>query len=124
MCRSAPLGILRRKAYSRGSPPRLCARSKFRDARASPELSAGDIVKLVVFHTVSDREGEHELLRRIRSHVKSDVPPVISLVALLAVSGFFSIADGSVMQFPGAGVREALKNSGNVTNVWRISLPE
>ena len=43
---------------------------------------AGDIVKLVVFHTVSDLEGEHELLRRIRSHVRGDVPPVISLVAL------------------------------------------
>ena len=41
-----------------------------------------DIVKLVVFHTVSDLDGEHELLRRIRSHVESDVPPVISLVAL------------------------------------------
>jgi enamine deaminase RidA (YjgF/YER057c/UK114 family) len=41
-----------------------------------------DIVKLVGFHTVGDRDGEHELLRRIRSHVKGDVPPVISLVAL------------------------------------------
>ena len=42
----------------------------------------GDIVKLVVFHTVGDLDGEHELLRRIRTHVRGDVPPVISLVAL------------------------------------------
>jgi enamine deaminase RidA (YjgF/YER057c/UK114 family) len=42
----------------------------------------GDIVKLVVFHTVNDLDGEQELLRRVRSHVRSDVPPVISLVAL------------------------------------------
>jgi enamine deaminase RidA (YjgF/YER057c/UK114 family) len=43
---------------------------------------ANDIVKLVVFHTVNDIDGEHDLLRCIRSHVKGDVPPVISLVAL------------------------------------------
>jgi enamine deaminase RidA (YjgF/YER057c/UK114 family) len=42
----------------------------------------GDIVKLVVFHSVGDLAGEQELLRRIRTHVRSDVPPVISLVAL------------------------------------------
>ncbi|SDT10707.1 RidA family protein [Bradyrhizobium canariense] len=43
---------------------------------------AADVVKLLVFHTVSDADGEDELLRRIRSCVRSDVPPVISLVAL------------------------------------------
>jgi enamine deaminase RidA (YjgF/YER057c/UK114 family) len=41
-----------------------------------------DIVKLVVFHTVIDLDGEQELLRRIRSHVTGDSPPVISLVSL------------------------------------------
>ncbi|HWK34312.1 MAG TPA: RidA family protein [Hyphomicrobium sp.] len=53
-------------------------------ARAVESLGgrAEDIVKLVVFHTVADAGGEQELLRRIRSHIKSDVPPVISLVAL------------------------------------------
>lgn len=43
---------------------------------------AADIVKLVVFHVVNDAEGEAELLRRIRSHIAGDIPPVISLVAL------------------------------------------
>lgn len=55
-----------------------------RVARAVESLGgrAGDIVKLVVFHTVTDPDGEAELLCRIRSHIVSDVPPVVSLVAL------------------------------------------
>jgi enamine deaminase RidA (YjgF/YER057c/UK114 family) len=53
-------------------------------ARAVESLGgrAADIVKLVVFHAVADVAGEQELLCRIRSHIKGDVPPVISLVAL------------------------------------------
>lgn len=53
-------------------------------ARAVESLGgrAADIVKLVVFHTVNDVDGEAELLRRIRSHIAGDIPPVISLIAL------------------------------------------
>lgn len=53
-------------------------------ARAVESLGgrAADIVKLVVFHAVKGASGEAELLRRIRSHIVSDVPPVISLIAL------------------------------------------
>jgi enamine deaminase RidA (YjgF/YER057c/UK114 family) len=43
---------------------------------------AADIVKLVVFHTVNNAGGEADLLRRIRTHITGDLPPVISLVAL------------------------------------------
>jgi prepilin-type processing-associated H-X9-DG protein len=39
-------------------------------------------------------------------------------------NGNVALADGSVQQFSNSGVREALKNSGDATNVWRISLPE
>ncbi len=38
--------------------------------------------------------------------------------------GNTGLADGSVQQFSNAGVREALKNSGDPTNAWRIALPE
>ena len=41
-----------------------------------------DVVKLNVFHTGKTVDDEHELLRRIVRHVRGDVPPVISLVAL------------------------------------------
>lgn len=41
-----------------------------------------DIVKLNVFYVGSNLDDEVALLRRIRRHVTSDVPPVISLVAL------------------------------------------
>jgi enamine deaminase RidA (YjgF/YER057c/UK114 family) len=53
-------------------------------ARAVETLGGrtADIVKLVVFHTSDSLDGEQELLRRIRSHVTSDLPPAISLVAL------------------------------------------
>lgn len=39
-------------------------------------------------------------------------------------NGNVGLADGSVQQFSNSGVREALKNSGDATNTWRISLPE
>ena len=38
--------------------------------------------------------------------------------------GNVGLADGSVQQLSNSALREALKNSGEVTNVWRISLPE
>jgi type II secretory pathway pseudopilin PulG len=39
-------------------------------------------------------------------------------------NGNLGLADGSVQQLTISGVRQALKNSGDATNVWRISLPE
>jgi competence protein ComGC len=39
-------------------------------------------------------------------------------------AGNVGLADGSVQQYSNSGVRAALKNSGDATNVWRISLPE
>lgn len=38
--------------------------------------------------------------------------------------GNLGFADGAVMQFSDAAVQTALRNSGNATNVWRISLPQ
>jgi len=38
--------------------------------------------------------------------------------------GNVGLADGSVQQFSNEGLREALQNSGDPTNTWRISLPE
>jgi type II secretory pathway pseudopilin PulG len=38
--------------------------------------------------------------------------------------GNVGLTDGSVQQFSDDGVQAALKNSGDATNVWRISLPE
>lgn len=38
--------------------------------------------------------------------------------------GNLGLADGSVQQVSNAGLREALRNSGNPTNTWRIALPE
>lgn len=39
-------------------------------------------------------------------------------------SGNVGLADGSVQQYSSSTLRTALKNSGNPTNTWRISLPE
>lgn len=39
-------------------------------------------------------------------------------------SGNVGLSDGSVQQLSNSGLREALRNSGNPTNTWRISLPE
>lgn len=39
-------------------------------------------------------------------------------------AGNIGLTDGSVQQFSAEGVRAALKNSGDATNAWRISLPE
>jgi enamine deaminase RidA (YjgF/YER057c/UK114 family) len=41
-----------------------------------------DVVKLNVFYVGSTREAEDALLQRLRTFVRGDVPPVISLVAL------------------------------------------
>ena len=38
--------------------------------------------------------------------------------------GNLGLSDGSVQQFSDSDLREALQNSGDPTNVWRISLPE
>ena len=38
--------------------------------------------------------------------------------------GNIGLADGSVQQCSNSALREALKNSGEATNTWRISLPE
>jgi enamine deaminase RidA (YjgF/YER057c/UK114 family) len=43
---------------------------------------AGDIVKLNVFYVGRDLDDEIALMRRIRAHVRSPIPPVISLVRL------------------------------------------
>ena len=39
-------------------------------------------------------------------------------------AGNIGLTDGSVQQLSDEGARAALKNSGDATNVWRISLPE
>jgi prepilin-type processing-associated H-X9-DG protein len=39
-------------------------------------------------------------------------------------AGNVGLTDGSVQQLSDDGVRTALKNSGDTTNAWRISLPE
>ena len=41
-----------------------------------------DVVKLVAFHVGASLEDEAELLRRMRAHVRGDVAPVVSLIAL------------------------------------------
>jgi hypothetical protein len=38
--------------------------------------------------------------------------------------GNIGLTDGSVQTATSAGLREYLKNSGDLTNTWRISLPE
>lgn len=58
------------------------AMTKIAQAVESLGGRATDIVKLVVFHTVAGVDEEAELLRQIRSRIVSEVPPVISLIAL------------------------------------------
>jgi len=38
--------------------------------------------------------------------------------------GNLGLTDGSVQQLSSASLRNALRNSGDVTNVWRIALSE
>lgn len=38
--------------------------------------------------------------------------------------GNVGLADGSVQQYSNTGLRQALRNSGDPTNTWRIALPE
>ena len=54
-----------------------------------------EIVKLNVFHTGATSDDEAAILRRIRTHLPGDVPPVISLVALprLAYPGIAIVID-------------------------------
>jgi enamine deaminase RidA (YjgF/YER057c/UK114 family) len=56
---------------------------------------AEDVVKLNVFYVGSTLEAEEALLRRIRAHVRSAIPPVISLVALprLSYPGMMIVID-------------------------------
>lgn len=58
------------------------AMTKIAQAVESLGGRAADIVKLVVFHTVAGADEEAQLLRQIRSRIVSEVPPVISLIAL------------------------------------------
>lgn len=55
----------------------------------------GDIVKLNVFYVGRDLDEEVALMRRIRAHVRSAVPPVISLVRLprLSYPGMMAVID-------------------------------
>jgi hypothetical protein len=39
-------------------------------------------------------------------------------------SGNVGLADGSVQRLSNSGLQNALQNSGDPTNIWRISLPE
>ncbi len=39
-------------------------------------------------------------------------------------AGNLGLCDGSVFQYPNAGLRAALLRTGEVTNVWRIALPQ
>jgi prepilin-type processing-associated H-X9-DG protein len=39
-------------------------------------------------------------------------------------SGNVGLADGSVQQYSNTALRNALQNSGEVTNIWRIALPQ
>jgi prepilin-type processing-associated H-X9-DG protein len=50
--------------------------------------------------------------------------PVSWTQAIHVNKGNVGLADGSVQQFSNDGLREALQNSGDPTNTWRISLPE
>jgi hypothetical protein len=38
--------------------------------------------------------------------------------------GNIGLSDGSVRQYSNSTLRDALQNSGDPTNTWRISLPE
>jgi prepilin-type processing-associated H-X9-DG protein len=50
--------------------------------------------------------------------------PVGWTTAIHNNQGNLGLADGSVQQLFNFGLRAALQNSGNATNIWRISLPE
>ncbi len=50
--------------------------------------------------------------------------PVSWTQAIHINKGNVGLADGSVQQYSNDGLREALQNSGDPTNTWRISLPE
>jgi competence protein ComGC len=44
--------------------------------------------------------------------------------AIHANQGNIGLSDGSVQQYSNSSLRDALRNSGDPTNIWRISLPE
>lgn len=44
--------------------------------------------------------------------------------AIHVQQGNLGLADGSVQQYSNVGLRQALRNSGDPTNTWRIALPE
>jgi type II secretory pathway pseudopilin PulG len=50
--------------------------------------------------------------------------PVSWTEAIHGNQGNVGLSDGSVQQFSNAGLTEALKNSGDPTDTWRIALPE
>ena len=50
--------------------------------------------------------------------------PVSWTTAIHNNQGNVGLADGSVQQYSSSALREALRNSGDPTNTWRIALPE
>jgi prepilin-type processing-associated H-X9-DG protein len=50
--------------------------------------------------------------------------PVSWTTAIHNNQGNVGLADGSVQQYSSSALRQALKSSGDPTNIWRIALPE
>lgn len=78
---------------------RVQADACMRHVRSVIETLGGrfdDLVKLNVFYVGDTLEDEVALLRRIRTHIAGDIPPVISLIALprLAYPGMVVTIDG------------------------------
>jgi enamine deaminase RidA (YjgF/YER057c/UK114 family) len=72
-----------------------------------------DVVKLNVFYVGRTLEEENALLQRIRKHIRGDIPPVISLVALprLAYPGMAIVIDAVAI------------DNGDATMPRRVSSP-
>jgi enamine deaminase RidA (YjgF/YER057c/UK114 family) len=75
-----------------------------------------DVVKLNVFYVGRDLEEEVALLRRIRAHVRAQVPPVISLVRLprLSYPGMMVVIDAvAIDDADGGAPRTAVNPAGH-----------
>jgi type II secretory pathway pseudopilin PulG len=66
----------------------------------------------------ADNSPEHGILKLVPGQ------PVSWTETIHFNQGNIGLADGSVQQLTSIGLRSALKNSGDATNVWKISLPE
>ncbi|HVU08509.1 MAG TPA: type II secretion system protein [Verrucomicrobiae bacterium] len=67
---------------------------------------------------VNDNEPENGILKLVPGQR-------VSWTSAIHINqGNVGLADGSVQQFSNYGLREALRNSGDPTNTWRISLPQ